>query len=221
MSLQSEIIYSPRKESSVVKWLLNDLVSRGAASMVGGAADAVYEAGTVLGRQTLGAPVAAAKAGMTGNGTITALALAGCAVIGCYSLVATGANAFAVFDPAGKRMSDAVAGTPYTDPALDFTVTEGTTPFVAGDTFVITVPRGTGQYVPLSDTVFDGSHIAQAVLALRVFVAAGDQVDVRAITDFAVMIEDALIWPADFTASQIADGLAQLERRNIFTRPQC
>lgn len=136
----------------------------------------VLQRGTILGQQSLGSPVSVAgkPAGgtNTGNGTMSAPALGLGAKQGAYVLTFTSATAFTVTAPDGSRLADGVAGTAYSS-QIGFTVTAGGTAFVAGDGFTITVPAGSGVYVPSVATAKDGSQAPSAILADTVDASAG------------------------------------------------
>ena len=124
--------------------------------------------GTVLGKIT--------KAGGeivepgTAKGTIDTVVLGKAAKLGTYTLTCTTATStgvkavFKAIDPEGIRLDDAVAGTAYSGP-ISFTITEGTSGFALGDTIVIPVVAGSGQYKIVNSTNVDGSQDADCILA--------------------------------------------------------
>lgn len=106
-----------------------------------------------------GTAVGAAVAGNTGNGTITgAPTVAAGAVPGVYQLIAiepgTDAGKFEMEDPNGVILGTVVVGVEATLGGLTFTIADGSTDFVSGDRFTITV---SGAPVPLGITVRDPS----------------------------------------------------------------
>ena len=125
--------------------------------------------GTVLGQKTSSTAAGAAKAGNTGNGTMSAVTAQGLAILpGIYTVIYTAATTFNVFNPLGSEIGQGANGTATTvgtDGQLTFTMTAGGTAFVAGDTFFITVTAGSGQWVPSVATATDGSQIPVAILA--------------------------------------------------------
>jgi len=60
-------------------------------------------------------------------------------------------------------LPDAVMGA-YTNPAINFTLTDGATDFALGDSFTITVPAGSGKVKELNLTGTDGSEDAYGIL---------------------------------------------------------
>jgi hypothetical protein len=87
--------------------------------------------------------VAAAVAGNTGDGTITAVSASALAEPGIYRLTnvepVTDNGRFIVEAPDGTTIGDAVVGTPATVGGLTFTITDGSTDFAVGDQFTIEV----------------------------------------------------------------------------------
>lgn len=217
-------IQAPRLLSSVLKWMLAEQVSMDTVTIEAAGSDETLEIGTVLGANNLGTPTVVAGTN-TGNGVFTvAPALNGSAKLGAYTLicVATAANAgtFEVLDPAGRRLADCKVGVAYNQPDLAWTLADGSSDFVLGDSFTITVPAGDGNAVPLNLSVLNGNHVAQTVLARRVNVPDGVNTTAPAIARLAMVNEDALIWPTGITTPQTATALAQLQAQLVLGRHQ-
>ena len=89
---------------------------------------------------------AAALGTNTGNGTFGAITAAAPARPGVYTLtiIEPGANVgtFVVADPDGNQIGDGVVATAFAAGGLGFTLADGATDFVAGDSFAITVTAG-------------------------------------------------------------------------------
>ncbi len=212
------IVQSPRQESAVLKWMLDNFVSRQDVTInnIGGGADLVIEVGTVMGKRSIGTPSSAAGAN-TGTGTLTGLAVhagsttvkVGAYVAKCIA-AAVNSGTFELIDPAGRLMAQVVVGAAVAGPDLDFTINDGATDFAVGDTFTITVPAGDGTFVPVSATGINGEATAAAVLVQRALIAAGVNDDGNVVGNDAVVLEPALLWPSGATATQIANWEAQL-----------
>ncbi|MBN9078524.1 MAG: hypothetical protein BGN87_00170 [Rhizobiales bacterium 65-79] len=127
------------------------------------ATGAALAPGTILGRKAVGAATATAKAGNTGNATISAVTTGAGAKIGSYSVAFTAATKFDVTDPDGFRIRSGQTGTAYADD-IGFTITAGGTAMVAGDGFDIVVAAGSGRYVRHDPDAGDGSQIEAAIL---------------------------------------------------------
>lgn len=213
------VVQTYRQESSVIKWVVHDLVSRLDVTLnnSAGGSDLVLETGTVIGQQTIGAP-SQSYAG-TGTGTMTGLAAGATAKVGTYLAKCITAGASAVFeliDPTGRQLAQVALGVAATGgPDLSFEINAGGTAFALGDTFTITVPAGVGTWAPLNLTATDGSQTAAGVLYARAFVAAGTNDDGSAVVRQAVVNANALIWPAGITAAQIAAGTSALAASGI------
>ena len=76
----------------------------------------------------------------TGNGTFGAITVYETTPVGSFFVLFSAATVFAVYRPDGTKLSTAGAtGAAFRDGGLAFTITAGGTPFVAGDSFIITV----------------------------------------------------------------------------------
>lgn len=79
----------------------------------------------------------------TGNGVLTIQSVGLDAVIGVYSAVCTSARTnrglFELRDPAGDVLDLVNVGTPYSSSVLNFTIADGSSDFIVGDSFAITV----------------------------------------------------------------------------------
>lgn len=137
------------------------------------------EPGTVLGKITVGAVTSAAAAGNTGDGVMGAVTTAAGIKAGVYVLTviepAAGAGAFMVEGPDGVTIGTGNVAAAFAAGGLSFTLADGATDFVAGDSFTITVAAGTGQYVAYDAAAADGSQVAAGVLFAAVADSAADQ----------------------------------------------
>ncbi|UPG89275.1 head decoration protein [Luteibacter aegosomaticola] len=121
--------------------------------------------GTVLGQQNTSPVVATATPGNTGNATIGSVSAGSAPLTGVYKATATSATSFAVTDPEGAAVGTATAGSAFTSTGVNFTITAGATPMVAGDSFTITVADAVGTYIACVRTASDGSQNPVAILA--------------------------------------------------------
>jgi hypothetical protein len=128
-----------------------------------------YPAGTIVASTTLSAAISTAAGSNTGNGTIGTLNSGPLTLPGVYIATLTSATAFAVVGPDGTAINNGVVGVAYNSPSgtvyagLSATITAGTTPFVVGDKFLITVP-GRGMGKAYNHASADGSQVAAGVL---------------------------------------------------------
>ncbi len=198
-----------------------------ANSQVNGSAQ--FDVGTVLGQVLFGTPTVAAKAGgNTGNGTFTidpATPLLANAMAGTYQArcIAAAANngTFRFTDPRGRVLADVVmsGGSGVFADLIKGTLADGTTDFVVGDGFDITVPAGSGKYVPHDEAALDGSQFAAAVVGRNTKVSASVDTPVVLLKRGpAVVVADSLVWKTGISAAGLAAGLAALAAAGIVSR---
>lgn len=178
-------------------------------------------AGAVVGKITVGAATAAAVAGNTGNGTCGAVTVSAGAKAGVYRLViiepATNAGAFIVEDPDGIIIGRGNVASAFSAGGLAFTLADGSTDFIAGDMFTITIAAGSGKYVEMDPAATDGSQIAAGVLY-------GDCDAASADTEAVIIARDAevnnsyLVWITGATTDQKNAAKTQLAALGIITR---
>jgi hypothetical protein len=82
-----------------------------------------------------------------------------------YIVEFTAATTFVVLDPDGIQIGNGVTGTAFSvSDHIDFTLTAGGTPMVAGDGFNITVAAGSGKYAPYAAAGTDGTATVAGIL---------------------------------------------------------
>jgi len=140
-----------------------------------------YAAGLIMGRKGVSAGAVTADAGNTGDGTVTALALAGggLAIPGDYNLevivAVVNGGIFKLEDPNGNLVADnlvmtvgAGAATDFAVAGLSFTITDGATDFIVGDKFALNVVDEGEVWVPWTVGAVDGSQVPSGVLPAAV-----------------------------------------------------
>lgn len=159
-------------------------------------------AGQIIGMSTAGdgtfaAAAAAAVAGNTGNGTVSAPSVGAGALapkVGAYRLVAIAATKFEVFDPLGEMVGEATTGTAFAGP-IGFTITAGGTPFVAGDAFTVAVsetdPTNASKFVALGVSSAATNNTTASSSAVLHFAAVPAWVIAAATAGTPVVIADA------------------------------
>ena len=188
--------------------------------------------GQVLGRilansGTITVGAAAAVAGNTGNGTVTAGTPAYNTGVkeGTYRAVAlepaTDLGKFAVEDPDGIIVGVATVGTAFNGP-LKFTINDGATDFVAGDSFTWAVSIADAatlaQHKVLAPAGTDGTQVAAAIALYPALTAADETVKISAITRDAEVNGKELEWPAGISAEEKALAITQLAAQHIIVR---
>ena len=170
---------------------------------------------------TASAASSAAYSGNTGNGTMGAITVSSGAKLGAYSLTITepGTNVgnFIVQDPDGILVGQGDVAAAFSAGGLAFTLADGSTDFVAGDGFTITVAAGDGKYVPYDDDNVDGSEVAFAIAYAEVDATSADK-DCTVIARNAEVKLSALQWAATNDATDKTNGLADLVAKNIVAR---
>lgn len=189
-----------------------------------------FAAGTILAFKSVTTAVTASAVTGTGNGTVTAASVAAgptVPLVGVYTLTVvtavTHGGVWRLNDPngaiveAGLTMTaGAGAATVFEVGGLLFTITDGSTDFVAGDTATLTV-ASLAKWVPFEIAGEGGEQVARAVLTYAVTKdGAGDEtisVLTGGVVDFTRLIIDA-----DGDNSNVTEAhLESLRDYGIFT----
>lgn len=181
----------------------------------------VVKPGTVLGKKAVGTASAAAKSGgNTGNATCSAVTVLAGAKTGVYTVRHTAATTFTVEDPDGNVIGSGATGSAFSDD-IQFTITAGGTPMVAGDGFDITVAAGSGKYVPVPDTAAASGSTVGGNLAICIYGgdATSADVDVAAIVRDCTVNGKELVYDASVTTDpEKAVIAAALKTQGIIVR---
>lgn len=166
---------------------------------------ATLAAGTLLGRLADVLAVAASAVSGGGNGTVSAATVVAGAVplVGVYTLTCllavTNGGKWKLTDPNGAIIADdleqtvgAGAATVFNVGGLQFTITDGSSDFVAGATATLTVSAN-GKMVPYSPTGAGGAQFPRAVLASALTAAGAGDVPARPIMTGTVAKERLVI----------------------------
>lgn len=168
--------------------------------------------GTLLGSGHVGTPFSV-------GGVAFTLSNAGTMTAGdAWDIIVTddGAALFSLTDPNGKVLANITVGAAYTG-ELNFTLSQGVTKFVVGDTFTITVAAGSGQYVKFNPSAVDGSQNAAAINFAPITTGSGVTVPAVAHTRDIEAKAGVLDW-GSCSGPQIAAGIAQLAKHGIIVR---
>jgi hypothetical protein len=194
--------------------------ARDTVTIASGQSTILY-AGTVLGKIMTGTASASAGSGNAGNGTMGTITVSDGAKAGAYHLVIVepiaNAGTFELFDPCGAYVGKGNVGSAFTAGGLAFTLADGSTDFISGDAFTITVAVGSGKYTALNLTDGHGAAHAAAVLFVQVDARASDQA-AEIIARSAEVDGTKLTWPAGITANQQAAAVAELAAFDIIVR---
>ncbi|WP_043309555.1 head decoration protein [Pseudomonas sp. ML96] len=175
------------------------------------------QAGTLIALITAAnALTPAAVAGNTGNGTVGSASVASGAISGVYKLNITAAAAnggkFEVLDPLGSVVGKGTVGQAFNAGGLTFTLADGSTDFVKGDSFNLTVKANLGEYTAYDDDgTDDGRRAASGILFAGVDATVNDVRAVGVMRDSEVI--ERLLTGLD------ANGRADLKAVGIIIRP--
>lgn len=173
-------------------------------------------AGTLLAKITAAnAAIATAGGGNTGNGTMGSIVVGNEAITGTYVLNITEAAAnggeFSVVDPNGAVIGTGTVGVAFSAGGLAFTLADGSTDFIVGDTFSLAVNAGIGEWVAYDDDgTNDGRRAATGILYAAV---DATEADAQAV----VIVRDAEVVGAKLTGLD-ANGQADLLALGIVVR---
>lgn len=127
-------------------------------------ASGFFPRGTVLGQQSSVTIIPEPAATNVGNGSVSSITLAPAAGVGLYGLVTTDGINFTATDPEGTALGTAVVGVPFASGEVGFTITAGSTPFAAGDSFQTLAPQTIGTFTACVKTATDGSQVPVGIL---------------------------------------------------------
>lgn len=183
------------------------------------AAADTFVKGTLLARRTVAlAPTGSTVTG-TGNGTLSAISvvagrvvpLVGAYVLRCIVAVTNG-GVWRLEDPNGQvvaaylpQTAGAGAATVFKAGGMQFTITDGSTDFAAGDTFTITVAAD-GKLVPYNPAGAGGEQLPIAVMQYEVTRTSGGNLAVRPIVSGKVN-KKRLIIDVDGTGANITAAI--------------
>lgn len=174
-------------------------------------------ANQVIGRLASAATVGAAvaNAGNTGNGAVTLADPAWSATVlpGTYRVTfiepATNLGTFIVTGPDGIDVGRGVVGTAFTGP-INFTIAGGSTDFVAGDGFTISVTAVSFHWGAYDPTATDGRAVPRGVLYDAVTTGSGATARAVGIVRAAQINAKKLQWLTGLTDGQKTAAIALL-----------
>jgi hypothetical protein len=139
---------------------------------------------------------------------------------GVYTLTiiepGTNVGTFIVVDPDGIEIGTGVVAAAFVAGGLSFTLADGSTDFVAGDGFLITVAAGSGKYTAVDVAGTDGRQTACAIIWDKCDASSADT-KAAAITRDAEVNKEDLDW-GSLNAGQITTARAQLALVGILVR---
>jgi hypothetical protein len=157
-----------------------------------------------------------AKPGNAGNGIIGSVTVSSAAVSGIYTLkiveAAANGGEFELLNAESYPIGEGVVGQPYNGNGLAFTLSDGSTDFVVGDSFTLNVKANLGEHTAYDDDgTDDGRRAATGILYAPVDATLND---VRAVS----VARDAEVVERLLTGLD-ANGRADLQAKGIIIRP--
>ncbi|MBF0137472.1 MAG: head decoration protein [Magnetococcales bacterium] len=215
-------ISEPNSLGDLLKHEAENFYSREKITVLAGSGSArTLPIGAVVGRRTKSSVVTAAVTGNTGNGTIGTATLGANAVPGIYALkctaASTNAGTFSVITPSGNALVPLTVGIAYSSTHLNVTVADGSTDFIVGDSFTVTV-SGDDKIVALDPAAVNGTQQVAGVIAAEIIAPDGTDASGVLIARHAILAEPALVWPSGITTGQKNTALAQLVALGIIVR---
>jgi hypothetical protein len=150
-----------------------------------------------------------------GNGTIGSITAQPPALAGVYSVVFTDANDFTVTNPYGVVVGVGQPGVAFGGAGLELTITAGSTPFAANDSFTVTIAWTGGGWAPLTSTT--ASPLAYAILRDLADASVGSAT-AAAVMRGAEVNKAELVWDASLNIHQQDTALAALKAVGILAR---
>lgn len=164
--------------------------SRSLRNIIIKAASGVLPSLRMLGAITPAGTSAAKSGGNTGNGTMGTVTVAADTPSGVYTLritaAAANAGTFVVKDPAGRTVATGTVAVAFAGGGLSFTLADGSTDFIVGDGFDITVTAT--KYDNYDDAASDGTQSARGLLLDEVDASGtADQLGVLIVREASVL----------------------------------
>ena len=167
--------------------------------------------GALLGKITLGAASSQAGGGNTGNGVFTldpTTPILANAQVGAYNVrcitAAVNGGTFRVTDPQGNVLGDVAVGATFAN-QIKFSIADGSTDFVVGDFFTVTIAAGSGKYRLSATAAVDGSAVPDAILAEATDATAADVATIAYFT--GGFDESKLVLGTGHTVASVKEGL--------------
>lgn len=177
--------------------------------------------GTVLGKVVTAGTGTATAGTNTGNGAMGAITVGAGAVAGTYTLkiikAVSNAGDFELIDPYGDVVGIGAVAAAFSGGGLSFTLADGSSDFVVGDTFKIVVTAITEKWYALAPTATDGSQRAAGILYADTDATSADT-NATIVTRYEVVNYNLLVWPNGITAAQKATAVRQLDALGIIVR---
>ena len=194
---------------------------RSAITVISGTA--ACKTGQVMGQITM-AGATETHAGNTGNGAMTldaspvlANAKPGIYTVKCVT-AATNSGTFQVIDPNGNGLGQYIVAAAAFANGIKFTIADGSTDFIVGDTFLVTVAAGSLKWTQVTPAALDGSQYAAGVLLFPVNAVSADASGVIVARGPSILKTGGIVYTSGMTTPQKTTALAQLLALGIQSR---
>jgi len=190
-----------------------------------------YPVGTVLGKYFVATSVTATAGTNTGNGAIGTVTSTGKAKRGTYIVrietAVANSGIFSVINPSGAMIATGVVGTAFSN-QIAFTLADGATDFVVGDSFTVEVV-GDYKYKMVEATATDGTAVACAIyisandgsFGTSTIAATTDTSIIALVRGAAVVGKETLTYGASVnTTAEKTKMYSELESVGIICRTQ-
>ena len=198
-----------------VKWEQDSDYSRRKITVLSGEDLALL---TVIALVLATVPTTGTAGSNTGDGTCASVVGGAKTITETFTLTctaaATNAGTFSVVGSLTGRLADATVAVAFSSEYLGFTIADGDTDFVVGDTFTVAVAAGSGKVVALDPDAVDGSNRAAGILVAAVDASSADTPGVIIEKD-ALVAMDNLVWPTGIEAAEKTAAIAELEALGI------
>lgn len=193
-------------------------MTTGATPMVAGDSFSIVTTDGVA-TVTAAATAGASNTGNTTCGSVTCTGHAPMPGVHKVTIVEPGANVgtFVVEDPLGRTIGHGAVATAFSGGGLSFTIADGSTDFVSGDQFTVTVAAGSGKYKAWDPGNVDGSQIVAGILFAGKDATSADKAALAMVRSCEVN-QSELVWPTGMNAATIALGVAGLKALGIICR---
>jgi len=186
---------------------------RSRENIIMAAGSGVVHAGTLIAKITAAnAATATPAGGNTGNGTFGSIIVSSEAISGPYAVAITKAaengGEFVVTGPTGAEVGAGEVGEAFDAGGLKFTIADGATDFVVGDSWSVSVLANLGEWVPYDeDGSNDGRRAASGVLYAAVDATTSDVQAVAVVRDAEVATALLIGLDTDGRADLLAQGI--------------
>lgn len=122
-----------------------------------------------------------------------------------FTITVGNGGLWSIIDPDGLSLPDAKTGVAYVSNSLNFTINDGVTDFVVGDSFTVTVASGSGKWKKAVATNVDGSQEELGVLMSAVDATSSDIV--TQVATRGAIVSNNVTYDSSFSLSTVREAL--------------